>query len=110
LADSRPLSEKADIKPHKADVLAAPAGQIDVARRSADHRAWRPPEDIDPRPLATWLTRTWKSGRGVMAASRTALWLALPPTPFDACDKQGTRVNSLSLVRYGRKLTRIGRE
>jgi len=25
---------------------------------------------------------------------------ALPPTPFDACDKQGTRVNSLSLVRY----------
>ena len=22
------------------------------------------------------------------------------PTPFDACDKQGTRVNSLSLVRY----------
>ena len=36
--------------------------------------------------------------------------MALPPTPFDACDKQGTRVNSLSLVRYGRKLTRIGRE
>ena len=26
--------------------------------------------------------------------------MALPPTPFDACDKQGTRVNSLSLVRY----------
>ena len=25
---------------------------------------------------------------------------ALPPAPFDACDKQGTRVNSLSLVRY----------
>ena len=24
----------------------------------------------------------------------------LPPAPFDACDKQGTRVNSLSLVRY----------
>ena len=22
------------------------------------------------------------------------------PAPFDACDKQGTRVNSLSLVRY----------
>ena len=26
--------------------------------------------------------------------------MALPPAPFDACDKQGTRVNSLSLVRY----------
>ena len=26
--------------------------------------------------------------------------MELPPTPFDACDKQGTRVNSLSLVRY----------
>ena len=30
--------------------------------------------------------------------------IALPfsplPAPFDACDKQGTRVNSLSLVRY----------
>jgi transposase len=26
--------------------------------------------------------------------------MALPPTPFDACDKQSTRVNSLSLVRY----------
>ncbi len=25
---------------------------------------------------------------------------ALPPAPFDACDKQGTRINSLSLVRY----------
>jgi transposase len=25
---------------------------------------------------------------------------ALPPAPFDACDKQATRVNSLSLVRY----------
>ncbi len=25
---------------------------------------------------------------------------ALPPAPFDACDKQGTRVNSQSLVRY----------
>ncbi len=25
--------------------------------------------------------------------------MALPPTPFEACDKQGTRVNSLSLVR-----------
>ena len=25
---------------------------------------------------------------------------ALPPAPFDACDKQGTRVNSRSLVRY----------
>ncbi len=25
---------------------------------------------------------------------------ALPPAPFDACDKQGTRVNSPSLVRY----------
>ena len=25
---------------------------------------------------------------------------ALPPAPFDACDKQGSRVNSLSLVRY----------
>jgi len=24
----------------------------------------------------------------------------LPPVPFDACDKQGTRVSSLSLVRY----------
>ena len=30
---------------------------------------------------------------------RAAL-MELPPTPFDACDKQGTRVNSLSLVRY----------
>jgi transposase len=30
---------------------------------------------------------------------RTSL-SALPPAPFDACDKQGTRVNSLSLVRY----------
>ena len=30
---------------------------------------------------------------------RAAL-MGLPPTPFDACDKQGTRVNSLSLVRY----------
>ncbi len=30
---------------------------------------------------------------------RAAL-MALPPAPFDACDKQGTRVNSLSLVRY----------
>ncbi len=26
--------------------------------------------------------------------------MALPPAPFDACDKQATRVNSLSLVRY----------
>ena len=26
--------------------------------------------------------------------------MALPPAPFDACDRQGTRVNSLSLVRY----------
>ena len=26
--------------------------------------------------------------------------MALPPMPFDACDKQGTRVSSLSLVRY----------
>jgi transposase len=26
--------------------------------------------------------------------------MVLPPVPFDACDKQGTRVNSLSLVRY----------
>ncbi len=25
---------------------------------------------------------------------------ALPPAPFDACDKQATRVSSLSLVRY----------
>ena len=30
---------------------------------------------------------------------RAAL-MELPPTPFDACDKQGTRVNSLSLVGY----------
>ncbi len=30
---------------------------------------------------------------------RAAL-MALPPAPFDACDKRGTRVNSLSLVRY----------
>jgi len=29
-----------------------------------------------------------------------ALLSALPPAPFDACDKQATRVNSLSLVRY----------
>ena len=29
-----------------------------------------------------------------------AVLVALPPAPFDACDKQGTRVNSLSLVRY----------
>ena len=28
------------------------------------------------------------------------LLTALPPTPFDACDKRGTRVNSQSLVRY----------
>jgi len=28
------------------------------------------------------------------------LLTALPPTPFDACDKQATRVSSLSLVRY----------
>ena len=26
--------------------------------------------------------------------------LKLPPVPYDACDKQGGRVNSLSLVRY----------
>ena len=26
--------------------------------------------------------------------------MVLPPAPFDACDRQGTRVNSLSLVRY----------
>ncbi len=26
--------------------------------------------------------------------------MALPPAPFDACDKLGTRANSLSLVRY----------
>ena len=26
--------------------------------------------------------------------------MVLPPAPFDACDKQGTRVSSLSLVRY----------
>mgnify|MGYP000005842828 FL=1 len=26
--------------------------------------------------------------------------MKLPPTPFDACDKKGTRVNSQSLVRY----------
>ncbi len=26
--------------------------------------------------------------------------MALPPAPFDACDRQGTRVNSQSLVRY----------
>ena len=26
--------------------------------------------------------------------------MALPPAPFDACDKQATRVSSLSLVRY----------
>ena len=26
--------------------------------------------------------------------------MALPPAPFDACEKMGTRVNSLSLVRY----------
>ena len=26
--------------------------------------------------------------------------MAVPPVPFDACDKQGTRVSSLSLVRY----------
>ena len=26
--------------------------------------------------------------------------MALPPAPFDACDNQGTRVSSLSLVRY----------
>jgi hypothetical protein len=25
---------------------------------------------------------------------------ALPPAPFDACDKRGTRVTSRSLVRY----------
>ena len=25
---------------------------------------------------------------------------ALPPTPFDACDKLATQANSLSLVRY----------
>jgi len=30
---------------------------------------------------------------------RAAL-MALPPAPFDACDRQGTRVNSQSLVRY----------
>ena len=30
---------------------------------------------------------------------RAAL-MALPPAPFDACDKQSTRVSSLSLVRY----------
>jgi len=30
---------------------------------------------------------------------RAAL-VALPPAPFDACDKQGARVSSLSLVRY----------
>ena len=29
-----------------------------------------------------------------------AALMALPPAPFDACDKLGTRVNSLSLVRY----------
>ena len=28
------------------------------------------------------------------------LLMALPPAPFDACDKQATRVNSQSLVRY----------
>ena len=32
--ESRPLSEKADVKPHKADVLAAPPAQVDSARRS----------------------------------------------------------------------------
>ena len=26
--------------------------------------------------------------------------MVLPPAPFDACDRQGTRVSSLSLVRY----------
>ena len=26
--------------------------------------------------------------------------MELPPAPFEACDKEGTRVNSLSLVRY----------
>jgi transposase len=33
------------------------------------------------------------------ARDREAL-MALPPAPFDACDKRGARVNSLSLVRY----------
>ena len=34
-----------------------------------------------------------------LVRDREAL-MALPPAPFDACDKQGTRVSSLSLVRY----------
>ena len=33
------------------------------------------------------------------ARDRAAL-MALPPAPFDACDKRSARVNSLSLVRY----------
>ena len=38
-------------------------------------------------------------GDDVFVRDREALKRPLP-APFDACDKQGTRVNSLSLVRY----------
>ena len=34
-----------------------------------------------------------------LVRDREAL-MALPPTPFDVCDKQSARVNSLSMVRY----------
>jgi transposase len=37
----------------------------------------------------------------LLAEDQAAFW-ALPPVPFDACRKTGTRVSSLSLVRFDR--------
>ena len=60
--------------------------------------------------MATWksnaATGKATSCAATARASANGLWrdreaLKRPlPAPFDACDKQGTRVNSLSLVRY----------
>ena len=37
---------------------------------------------------------------GERLARDLAVFQSLPPTPYDACEKQAGRVNSLSLVRY----------
>jgi len=46
------------------------------------------------------ILRGHREGIGERFKRDQEMLMALPPAPYDACDKQASRVNSLSLVRY----------
>ena len=71
-----------------------PVPQVRDLEELNGHLAERCREDLKRR------LRGKGGTKGEMLKEDQAAFLPLPPTPFDACRKQPTRANSLSLVRF----------